>query len=43
MRFLERWFPKEIKEKQSYNEIERRKELLGDILMDDCPSPCLVM
>ncbi|SPQ25895.1 40e537ff-3416-4873-8212-775608ad5518 [Thermothielavioides terrestris] len=31
VRYLEQWFPKETKEKQAYNEIERRKELLGDV------------
>ena len=44
MRYLERWFPKETKEKQAYNEIERRKELLGDVyVVDSPPPPCIVM
>jgi E3 ubiquitin-protein ligase BAH len=44
VRFLERWFPKETKEKQAYNEIERRKELLGDVYVADSPTPpCIVM
>ncbi|KAK4140083.1 SPX domain-containing protein [Dichotomopilus funicola] len=43
VRHLERWFPKETKEKQDYNERERRKELLGDIYVTDDPSKCLVM
>ena len=42
VRFLERWFPKETKEKQTYNELERRKELLGEGIVDDTP-PCIVM
>lgn len=42
MRFLERWFPKETKEKQKYNEIERRKELLGDAYAES-NGPCTVM
>ncbi|KAK0610430.1 SPX domain-containing protein [Bombardia bombarda] len=42
MSFLERWFPKETKEKQAYNEIERRKELLGDIYTDT-HTPCIIM
>lgn len=30
IRFLERWFRKETKEKQKANEIERGKELFGE-------------
>ncbi|KAK3984039.1 SPX domain-containing protein [Cladorrhinum sp. PSN332] len=43
--FLEQWFPKETKEKQKYNEIERRKELLGDMYADSVgpPPQCVVM
>ncbi len=41
MNFLERWFPKETKEKQAYNEIERKKELFGEAL-NDLPS-CNIM
>lgn len=43
MHFLERWFPKETKEKQTYNELERRKELLGDVYVKDDTAPCAVM
>jgi len=44
MNYLERWFPKETKEKQAYNEQERRKELLGDAIGDTTPGPpCTVM
>ncbi len=44
MRHLEMWFPKETKEKQAYNEIERRRELLGDIYVDKHPhNGCIVM
>jgi E3 ubiquitin-protein ligase BAH len=44
VRYLERWFPKETKEKQAYNEIERRKELLGDVYVGESPPPpCVVM
>jgi len=44
MNYLERWFPKETKEKQEYNEIERRKELFGDAIGDTTPGPpCIVM
>lgn len=43
VRYLERWFPKETKEKQKYNEAERRKELLGDLYVDNGPPPCVVM
>jgi E3 ubiquitin-protein ligase BAH len=44
VRYLERWFPKETKEKQVYNEIERRRELFGDIYVGDRdPAPCTVM
>ncbi|KAL2024832.1 hypothetical protein VTK56DRAFT_5653 [Thermocarpiscus australiensis] len=39
--FLEKWFPKETKEKQRYNEIERRKELLGEAYASE--DPCVVM
>ncbi|KAK0713859.1 SPX domain-containing protein [Lasiosphaeria miniovina] len=40
MVFMERWFPKETKEKQTYNEIERRKELLGET---DIDTGCSIM
>ncbi|KAH6844908.1 SPX domain-containing protein [Chaetomium sp. MPI-CAGE-AT-0009] len=44
VRYLERWFPKETKEKQVYNEIERRRELFGDIYVGSKdPAPCTVM
>lgn len=44
MKYLERWFPKETKEKQAYNELERRKELFGETIGDETPNPpCLVM
>ncbi|KAG7284102.1 hypothetical protein NEMBOFW57_010463 [Staphylotrichum longicolle] len=43
VRHLEQWFPKETKEKQAYNELERRKELLGDIYVDEKPPQCIVM
>jgi E3 ubiquitin-protein ligase BAH len=44
MTYLERWFPKETKEKQEYNELERRKELFGDAIGDETPGPpCVVM
>jgi len=44
VRYLEEWFPKETKEKQKYNEIERRKELLGDTYVDNQQQPpCVVM
>ncbi|KAK0648825.1 SPX domain-containing protein [Cercophora newfieldiana] len=44
MGYLERWFPKETKEKQAYNELERRKELFGDAIGDETPGPpCVVM
>ncbi|KAK4182761.1 SPX domain-containing protein [Podospora australis] len=43
VRYLEKWFPKETKEKQRYNEAERRKELLGDLYVDNGPPPCTVM
>ncbi|KAK4216400.1 SPX domain-containing protein [Rhypophila decipiens] len=42
VRFLERWFPKETKEKQKYNEIERRKELLGEHYAENT-GPCTMM
>ncbi|KAK3322083.1 SPX domain-containing protein [Apodospora peruviana] len=42
MHFLEQWFPKETKEKQKYNEIERRKEMLGDAYAET-NTPCSVM
>jgi hypothetical protein len=42
-RFLEKWFPKETKEKQAYNELERRKELLGEAFVHDTPDACVVM
>lgn len=42
LRFLERWFPKETKEKQTYNELERRKELFGEKFVEDT-QPCVVM
>ncbi len=41
---LERWFPKETKEKQNANEIDRRREQLGDIYVDTHPNGgCIVM
>jgi len=43
VRHLEQWFPKETKEKQAYNELERRRELLGDIYVDEDPPKCIVM
>ncbi|KAL2194595.1 SPX domain-containing protein [Corynascus similis CBS 632.67] len=43
VRYLERWFPKETKEKQAYNELERRRELLGDVYVGEEPPPCVVM
>lgn len=44
MRFLEKWFPKEMQEKQAYNETERRKELLGEAYVDNhAEEPCVVM
>jgi len=44
VRYLEQWFPKETKEKQAYNEIERRRELLGEIYVGESPPPpCVVM
>ncbi|KAL2135672.1 hypothetical protein VTI74DRAFT_7353 [Chaetomium olivicolor] len=43
VRYLEKWFPKETKEKQAYNEIERRKELLGDVYIDENAPQCVVM
>ncbi|KAK4229290.1 SPX domain-containing protein [Podospora fimiseda] len=45
VRFLEQWFPKETKEKQKYNEIERRRELLGEMYAADNPGPppCIIM
>jgi len=44
VRYLERWFPKETKEKQIYNEIERRRELFGEIYVgSDPPAACTVM
>jgi len=42
MTYLERWFPKETKEKQAYNELERRRELFGELAEDNSP-PCCVM
>lgn len=42
MNYLEQWFPKETKEKQAYNELERRKELFGDAIADTPPT-CNVM
>ena len=42
MTFLERWFPKETKEKQAYNELERRREMFGE-LAEDNAAPCCVM
>jgi E3 ubiquitin-protein ligase BAH len=38
--FLEKWFPKETKEKQLYNEIERGKELFGEGYVHQ---PCIIM
>lgn len=43
VKHLERWFPKETKEKQAYNELERRKELLGDVYVGEHPAQCIVM
>ncbi|KAJ4291502.1 hypothetical protein N0V88_006099 [Collariella sp. IMI 366227] len=43
VRYLEKWFPKETKEKQAYNEVERRKELLGDVYVSEEPPQCVVM
>ncbi|KAH6649667.1 SPX domain-containing protein [Chaetomium tenue] len=44
VRYMERWFPKEAKEKQAYNEFERRRELLGDIYGGmEPPAACTVM
>ncbi|KAK4194444.1 SPX domain-containing protein [Triangularia verruculosa] len=43
VRYLERWFPKETKEKQRNNEDERRKELLGDLYEAGAQPPCIVM
>ncbi|KAL2170386.1 hypothetical protein VTG60DRAFT_4872 [Thermothelomyces hinnuleus] len=43
VRYLERWFPKETKEKQAYNELERRRELLGDVYVGEEPPQCVVM
>ncbi|KAK3904786.1 SPX domain-containing protein [Staphylotrichum tortipilum] len=43
VRHLEQWFPKETKEKQAYNELERRRELLGDVYVGEEPPKCLVM
>lgn len=42
MHYLEKWFPKETKEKQSVNELDRRKELFGDLIGDQPPT-CNVM
>jgi E3 ubiquitin-protein ligase BAH len=44
VRYLERWFPKETREKQAHNELERRRELFGDIYVGrDPPAACIVM
>ncbi|KAK0714286.1 SPX domain-containing protein [Apiosordaria backusii] len=43
VRYLERWFPKETKEKQRNNEDERRKELLGDLYVESAQPQCIVM
>ncbi|GAB1317304.1 SPX domain-containing protein [Madurella fahalii] len=43
VRFLEKWFPKETREKQVYNELERRKELLGEAYVDNTTDGCVVM
>jgi E3 ubiquitin-protein ligase BAH len=44
VRYLEKWFPKETKEKQAFNELERRRELFGDLYVDEHPPPpCVVM
>ncbi|KAK3305479.1 SPX domain-containing protein [Chaetomium strumarium] len=45
VRYLERWFPKETREKQVYNERERRRELFGDIYVNPNQNPpqCVVM
>ena len=42
MTFLERWFPKETKEKQAYNELERRRELFGEEAAESTAN-CTVM
>lgn len=43
VRYLEQWFPKETREKQAYNELERRRELLGNVYVGDESPPCVVM
>ncbi|KAK4237225.1 SPX domain-containing protein [Achaetomium macrosporum] len=45
VRYLERWFPKETREKQVYNEMERRRELFGDVYINpnENPAQCVVM
>ncbi|KAL2268166.1 hypothetical protein VTJ83DRAFT_3012 [Remersonia thermophila] len=44
VRYLETWFPKETKEKQQFNELERRRDLFGDVYVNDHPPPtCNVM
>ncbi|KAK3391553.1 SPX domain-containing protein [Sordaria brevicollis] len=43
MSYMEKWFPKETKEKQRYNELERRRELLGEAYVDTNDGPCIVM
>lgn len=43
MSYMEKWFPKETKEKQRYNELERRRELLGEAYIDTNDGPCIVM
>jgi hypothetical protein len=41
---LEQWFPKETKEKQAANEMDRRREMFGDIYVDEHPDAgCNVM
>lgn len=43
MSYMEKWFPKETKEKQRFNELERRRELLGEAYVDTNDGPCIVM
>ncbi|KAL1844134.1 hypothetical protein VTJ49DRAFT_4986 [Mycothermus thermophilus] len=39
VRYLEKWFPKETKEKQTLNELERRRDLFGDVYVNEHPPP----
>ena len=43
MAYLERWFPKETKEKQRSNERDRRVELFGEAYAEANNAPCTVM